>query len=253
MENVHGAFAEGQRLARFVEMIDGWLMLDIESEHPSLFDHTRVQELVVAMEPDVHAKTRFGLADTGDVIEVSVRQQDLRHADSFAFGGVQKIGDLVARVDEDSCARLRACDEVTVLVERRNGGSSDQHVRYDLAMVIAVVDDLLFSSKIRAAAKSAGATILFARGRHAIAEAVREKSPELVLIDLEGQSGDAIEMIRVIRAEAGAGARIIGFGSHVNVERLEAAKQAGCDQALARSAFVNVLPRLLSPSGPGAL
>jgi len=119
-------------------------------------------------------------------------------------------------------------------------------------MVIAVVDDLLFGSKIRAAAKAAGATISFARGRDAVAGAVRDNAPELILIDLEGQSGDAIEMIRLIRAEAGAGARIVGFGSHVNVERLEAAKQAGCDQALARSAFVNILPRLLSPSGTGA-
>jgi DNA-binding NarL/FixJ family response regulator len=115
-------------------------------------------------------------------------------------------------------------------------------------MIIAVVDDLLFGSKIRAAARTAGATISFARGRDAIAGAVRENVPELILIDLEGQSGDAIEMIRLIRAEAGAGARIIGFGSHVNVERLEAAKQAGADQALARSAFVNILPRLFAPS-----
>jgi DNA-binding NarL/FixJ family response regulator len=123
---------------------------------------------------------------------------------------------------------------------------------YDLAMVIAVVDDLLFGSKIRAAARTASAPISFAHGRDAVAAAVREKSPELILIDLEGQSGDAIEMIRLIRAEAGAGPRIIGFGSHVNVERLEAAKQAGCDQALARSAFVSMLPRLFSPSGAGA-
>ena len=119
-------------------------------------------------------------------------------------------------------------------------------------MVIAIVDDLLFGSKIRAVAKTAGATISFARGRDAVAVAVRDNSPELILIDLEGQSGDAIEMIRLIRAEAGAGPRIIAFGSHVNVERLEAAKQAGCDQALARSAFVNLLPRLLSSSGAGA-
>ena len=33
--------------------------------------------------------------------------------------------------------------------------------------------------------------------------------------------------------------RIVGFGSHVNVERLQAAREAGCDQAMARSAFVD--------------
>jgi CheY-like chemotaxis protein len=204
------------------------------------------------VEPDVHAKARLGRADAGNVVEMRVRQQNLRDRNSFAFGGVEKIGDFVARVDEYSGPGLRARDEVTVLVERWNGGSSNEHVRYDLAMVIAVVDDLLFGSKIRAAAKAAGGAIAFARGRQAIAAALRDKSPDLVLIDLEGQSGDAIEMIRFIRAEAGAGLRMIAFGSHVNVERLEAAKRAGCNQALARSALVNMLPRLLSPSAAGA-
>jgi len=180
-----------------------------------------------------------------------VREQNLRHVDPLALGGVQELGDFVARIDQNSGASLRARNEIRVLEEGRHGGSSNEHVRYDLAMVIAVVDDLLFGSKIRAAARTAGATISFARGRDAVTSAVRDNSAGLILIDLEGQSGDAIEMIRLIRAEAGAGARIIGFGSHVNVERLEAAKLAGCDQALARSAFVNLLPRLLSASGAG--
>ena len=200
----------------------------------------------------VDTETRLGRADTGDVVEVRVRQQNLRDVDSLALGDVEQIGDFVAGIDDDSGARLRAGDEIAVLVERRHGGSSNQHVRYDLAMVIAVVDDLLFSSKIRAAAEAAGVEMSVARGRDAVTAAVRDKSPELILIDLDGPSGDAIEMIRLIRAEAGSGARIVGFGSHVNVERLEAAKQAGCDQALARSAFVNSLPGLLSSSGAGA-
>jgi len=224
----------------------------MKAEHPALFDHAVVEELIVSVEPDVDAETRLRRTDTGDVVEMRVRQQDLRDVDSLAFGGVEKIGDFVARVDENSGASRGARDEVTVLVERRNGGGSNQHVRYDLAMVIAVVDDLLFSSKIRAAAEAAGVEMSVVRGRDAVAAAMRDKSPELILIDLEGRSGDAIETIRLIRAEAGAGTRIIGFGSHVNVERLEAAKQAGCDQALARSAFVSILPRLFSPSGAGA-
>jgi CheY-like chemotaxis protein len=233
-------------------VVDGWLALHVKAEHPPLLHHSVVQKPIVPVEPDVDSETGLGRANPGDVIEMCVRQQNLRHIDSLALGRVEEFGDLVARIDQDAGAGFRARDEVAVLVKGRHGGGSNQHVRYDLAMVIAVVDDLLFGSKIRAAAKTAGATISFARGRDAVAGAVRNSSPELILIDLEGQSGDAIEMIRLIRAEAGAGARIIGFGSHVNVERLDAAKQAGCDQALARSAFVNMLPRLLSPSGAGA-
>ena len=119
-------------------------------------------------------------------------------------------------------------------------------------MVIAFVDDLLFKSKIRAAAQAAGATISFARNSDDVAALATAGSPELILIDLEGRSGDAIDTIRAIRAAMGTSPRIIGFGSHVNVDRLRAAKEAGCDQALARSAFVQVLPTLLSPSTAGA-
>ena len=120
-------------------------------------------------------------------------------------------------------------------------------------MVIAVVDDLLFGSKIRSAAQAAGVDISFVHGREAVATAIRDGDPDLVLVDLEGQSGNAIEMIRLIRAETGPRVRIVAFGSHVNVDRLQAAKQAGCDQALARSAFVKVLPNLLLPSSAGAV
>ena len=120
-------------------------------------------------------------------------------------------------------------------------------------MVIAVVDDLLFGSKIRSAAQAAGVDISFVHGREAVAAAVRDGDPDLVLVDLEGQSGNAIEMIRLIRAETGPRVRIVAFGSHVNVDRLQAAKQAGSDQALARSAFVKVLPNLLLPSNAGAV
>jgi hypothetical protein len=31
--------------------------------------------------------------------------------------------------------------------------------------------------------------------------------------------------------------RVVGFGSHVDRARLEAAREAGCDEVLARSAF----------------
>ena len=34
-----------------------------------------------------------------------------------------------------------------------------------------------------------------------------------------------------------AGVRVIGFGSHVDVARLKAARAAGCDEVLPRSAF----------------
>ncbi|HXT70328.1 MAG TPA: hypothetical protein VN700_11265 [Vicinamibacterales bacterium] len=119
-------------------------------------------------------------------------------------------------------------------------------------MVIAVVDDLLFSSKIRAVAQAAGATLTFARGREAAIAAARDADARLVIVDLEGRSGEAIDVIRSIREAAGTALRIVGYGSHVNVALLQSARDAGCDDAMARSAFVAALPGLLAPAGAQA-
>jgi CheY-like chemotaxis protein len=118
-------------------------------------------------------------------------------------------------------------------------------------MVIAVVDDLLFSSKIRAVAQASGAPVTFARSLDAALTAVLDEQAELVIIDLEGRI-DAIAAIRAIRQTARPDLRIVGYGSHVNVERLQAARDAGCDQPMPRSAFVAALPGLLVPSSAGA-
>ena len=55
-------------------------------------------------------------------------------------------------------------------------------------MVIAVVDDLLFSSKIRAVAQAAGTAVTFARSRDAAVSAAGDGNTSLVIVDLEGRS-----------------------------------------------------------------
>jgi DNA-binding response OmpR family regulator len=119
-------------------------------------------------------------------------------------------------------------------------------------MVLAVVDDLLFRSKIRSAGNAAGKEIVFVSAGGAVAATVRDRRPSLVIVDLDGRGADAVGVIRSIRAECGAEPPIVGFGAHVNVDRLAAARAAGCDQALARSAFVTSLPSLLAGAAAGA-
>ena len=120
-------------------------------------------------------------------------------------------------------------------------------------MVLVVVDDLLFRSKIRAAGDVTGQNIVFVSASGAVPATVRDRQPSLVIIDLDGRGADAVDVVRSIRAECGAAPRIVGFGAHVNVERLAAARDAGCDQALARSAFVTLLPSLLAGAAAGAV
>jgi CheY-like chemotaxis protein len=114
-------------------------------------------------------------------------------------------------------------------------------------MVLAVVDDLLFGSKLRAATKAAGHRIVFVRDRDEILPAMREHHPALVVFDLDRDLLDPIGAIREIRSAADlTHARVVGFASHVHEQRLQEARDAGCE-AMARSTFVAALPDLLRP------
>jgi CheY-like chemotaxis protein len=115
-------------------------------------------------------------------------------------------------------------------------------------MVLAIVDDLLLGSKIRASADGAGRSVTFVRGRGAdVLAEIRAKQPALVIFDLDGTALDPIGAIRAIKAQEDLrGLRVIGFVSHVHTERIAEARSAGIDVVLARSAFFSSLPTLLA-------
>ena len=69
-------------------------------------------------------------------------------------------------------------------------------------MFLIAVDDLLFSSKIRAAAKHAGAEIVFARTPAEILQQARALRPSAVILDLNSERVDPIGTIRVLKADA---------------------------------------------------
>jgi DNA-binding NarL/FixJ family response regulator len=114
-------------------------------------------------------------------------------------------------------------------------------------MVLAFVDDLLFSSKIRSVAAAASRPIVFVRKRDDLVSAIREHKPDVVLFDLDRAALDPVGAIREIRSHADlAYVKLIGFGSHVHVERFQEAREAGIDLAMARSGFVTALPRIVA-------
>ena len=118
---------------------------------------------------------------------------------------------------------------------------------YHSGMVIAVVDDLLFSSKIRSVADHAGVKTTFVRSRAAVGQAIAAGRPTLVILDLDRDALEPIGVIADIRASADAGpTRIVGFVRHTNVARIAEARAAGADLVLARSAFFPALGDMLS-------
>jgi len=113
-------------------------------------------------------------------------------------------------------------------------------------MVIVAVDDLMFSSRISSAAKALGVEIAFARSPEAVVAAVRERSPRLVILDLNSQRVRPLEAVAALKADAAlASVPTVGFVSHVQADLIAQARAAGIDQVLARSAFVQQLSKLL--------
>ena len=115
-----------------------------------------------------------------------------------------------------------------------------------MAGVIALVSDLMFGSRIREAAAPLGIAVRSARNPEAFLEACRADPPALVLADLDDNRVGALAAVLALRQDPALSAlTVIGFVSHVDAERAEAARSAGCSRVLARGAFVQELPRLL--------
>ena len=115
-----------------------------------------------------------------------------------------------------------------------------------IPMVLVAVDDLLFSSKIRSTAKGAGVDLVFARSPEEILQQARALAPSLVIFDLNSAKTDPIQTIAAMKKDpAMAGIRTVGFVSHVDTSVIQAARQAGADDVMARSAFAGNLAGIL--------
>ncbi len=119
-------------------------------------------------------------------------------------------------------------------------------------MVLVVVDDLLFLSRIQQTAGHLGVAVKSVRPADLPKLAVAD-IPKAVVIDLNHRSGEALGVLRTLKSDVKTkDIAVIGFVSHVQKDLINAAHDAGCDLVLARSAFVSQLPSLLKRfSGTG--
>ena len=114
-------------------------------------------------------------------------------------------------------------------------------------MIVCVIDDLIFSIKISTAAKGLGAEVYFERAADMVLARIREKQPALVIFDLNGSRLKPMQAIADMKADPDLKAiRTLGFVSHVDADTIAAARQAGIDQVLARSAFSSRLGEILT-------
>lgn len=113
-------------------------------------------------------------------------------------------------------------------------------------IILAIVDDMFFASKIRAAATAAGRAVTFVKSIPQLESEAADKAPSLVIIDLDSDRTDPIQVIKQLKSTALASVPIVGFLSHVHVELKRTAEAAGCDYVLPRSAFAARLSELLA-------
>ena len=113
------------------------------------------------------------------------------------------------------------------------------------ATIVALVEDLFFLAKIRETAKAVGVTVV-TWTRAAARRPSPRPSRKPSFLDLNSRGLPAVDWIRALKADpATRPIRIVGFVSHVQEELISAARAAGCDSVMARSAFTQQLPNLL--------
>jgi hypothetical protein len=107
--------------------------------------------------------------------------------------------------------------------------------------ILVAVRDLVFRSKIHAAAGRLGVPVRLAPRGLPLADAVRELGGGVALVDLSEPG--VLEQVRA--AKQAGGVRVVGFLGHLDVDLARAAREAGADEVLSRGQFVQRLDELL--------
>jgi len=113
-------------------------------------------------------------------------------------------------------------------------------------MIIAVLDDLMFTSKIKTTARQLGVAVTFARSADAALGEMRKATPSLVILDLNNARTNPLGIVSSMKQDPVlASIPTVGYASHVQTDVINAARQAGVSEVMARSAFTQQLPEIL--------
>jgi len=114
-------------------------------------------------------------------------------------------------------------------------------------MILALLDDLLFTSKIKTTASRLGIVVTFARSAEAALAEMKKDPPSLVILDLNSTRADPLGLVESMKREGTlASVPTLGYVSHVQADLIDRARQAGVGEVLARSAFTERLADILS-------
>ena len=106
--------------------------------------------------------------------------------------------------------------------------------------------DLVFSSRVRAAALQLGYSVDLLSDEDELLRLAARGSPAVVCIDLETPGVDVGKVVGELNAQESQPTAIIAYAPHVHQARLAAARDAGCDEVLSRGKFHNQVEQVLT-------
>jgi hypothetical protein len=109
-------------------------------------------------------------------------------------------------------------------------------------MILVAVRDLLFRSKIQAAAERLGIAYRFAPRQGTDEEVLRQAAASTLLADLAERG--ALDLVRAFKRTGPA--RVVGFLGHLQQDLARDAAAAGVDEVLTRGQLVRKLDEILS-------
>ena len=122
---------------------------------------------------------------------------------------------------------------------RRPGG--EEVTDAAAATGLMLTDDLIFFSRVAATARVHGHSVRQVRTADALMELARQAPPGGVILDLHNETLDLPKLLAGLKSIGPTARGTVAYGSHVEAAVLKAARQAGCDEVLARSRFVREL------------
>ncbi len=113
-----------------------------------------------------------------------------------------------------------------------------------MAGVIAFVDDLFFQAKLSETARQTGIGLRICTTPEALAAAIGEEAPALIVVDLNARTYpiEALERVRASRPDI----PLVAYLSHVQADLAARARAAGCTEVMPRSQFVRELATILT-------
>jgi len=109
---------------------------------------------------------------------------------------------------------------------------------------VLLTTNVLFSSMVTGTASAQGHQVAVAENLAEALDLCRDRPCNYVIVDLGMSELSMQSAVSQLRALTGP-IPMIAFGSHIDKERLDEARAAGCDEVMPRSKFSAELPALL--------